>query len=1364
MAAAILATSVSELPALEEFMLEDNPDLVLAAAIKSRPQNLVSKTGYVSLQLVEPPISLAAYVDSGASYNFIDSMLVETLKGQGIDLTRFKVPMRASTMSKDIRCTDVVQFLFNIPRNEHTQDVPTNVPIASYITPLGKTFGVLFLLGLSGLRALRAKALWGEGTRPEGIYMGSVDGVHHKVSPTPPQVGRYRWNQMTQSVEIHEEPEVQPTVAPTRIKILPRPDPTESTPEDTVTEDTDSDFEVPPFLEFMRGEAKTREGKAYQDLLNTAFFDWADGDVVDVFSIARTHTRDDVRGRRIQGKDGIHKLKKTGEERERYWTLLEKFTRQWGWHLGESRRKKGLSFSRVDGQQPNQFMDWYTQPEQGPLAKSPQATLVRVATSLVSSGVTHLAKQLLDRYFTSKYYRGLLQEPDQEVEFLKRNFAQVFTRTALKTLAAQVLILTNPASEQLVTEVRDGTPFYIERSEWADPTYQATFRAVMKDSVEVFSCVLDYVTKRLKDKGVTVETALYEGLHLQFEEHRILQAALSATRGLQVELASDFDDVEDPDHKRVLVRLPNVIQRVRLALPKIRPALKRQTCFLFSLYQPLGLAYKAGFKVRRKMYWSLAQFLLNYTDDALPDVVEGALAKYCVPVTSERENALKSAMFSQIRENADLGEKLLATGELRLGHTRWQTPSTPAQDVLTTGLLLQNRANEHARKWKGSNLLGTLWEQVRTDWKISWDEINESQEMSPEEHTEEPKKRPAKRKAKRQKIRGRLLRPARTPGAETEYTFRELSIRKSGVPGAGLGLFWDGTGAKGVQIPCIGKLIERLEYSKLTGTKRKRVLQISQPSRETVYVSASGVPVALNAWAFANEHPQGQNNCIFKGTCLVIAKDVRRGQELFVSYGEGFIRDYHVEDEPEGLHQEFRENYVAAEGTRKAWLRWQQEAKEAMQRRKNKAVKKKSQKRKSGSNLMAKSSRSAAEEEREERQTRRSHRLRGRTAGGADKRRVAGVVRGAEEEDPPSGKEPKAEEPPELISSSPDTSECDEDYGTDAEDDDESHGGEQHKTWNPGGSEDCNVVIEDAEDSDDEPVIDIPDAPDWLKELTDWEHGLPAEVEQQDPEVAPVLRQPPVAAVTVDPLRVRVAEDKMLAAGAHTFVLCQREGTLTPWAAQATAAHPKPTARWLKGSEWLHAAVRVPSQIIKEKSGTFKLKVTNPTERPVKLSAGFAMGMVESLNDMEVRYVGRKRLDELFERENEARDKARKKRLQEQRDGVVPDLSDPPEQTEAQKLEEALFAQVPPPAHVAGVVEYPEPKAIPEETALLQKKIPGALPTVWGTLGVPCRRNRQMRWRNRLRSILQSSLTQCEVMRRKSITSGVISIQGTISR
>jgi hypothetical protein len=176
---------------------------------------------------------------------------------------------------------------------------------------------------------------------------------------------------------------------------------------------------------------------------------------------------------------------------------------------------------------------------------------------------------------------------------------------------------------------------------------------------------------------------------------------------------------------------------------------------------------------------------------------------------------------------------------------------------------------------------------------------------------------------------------------------------------------------------------------------------------------------------------------------------------------------------------------------------------------------------------------------------------------------------------------------------------------------------------------------------------------------------------------------------------LRTDKDVLLEPGCLQYIWCRRTGGRKFWKVQRDRTHQNPMASWGLRPNTGHERCRVPYQLLAERDQKIRIEISNPTSEAVLLLAGSLVGEVEDLRYMEYHEVGKGRLEELRRNEDIAREEARKRKLREARDGVVPDLTVPP--VEPPTLSEALFG--PGPEQITGLQA--------EKDVLV--KIPGSL-------------------------------------------------------
>jgi hypothetical protein len=177
---------------------------------------------------------------------------------------------------------------------------------------------------------------------------------------------------------------------------------------------------------------------------------------------------------------------------------------------------------------------------------------------------------------------------------------------------------------------------------------------------------------------------------------------------------------------------------------------------------------------------------------------------------------------------------------------------------------------------------------------------------------------------------------------------------------------------------------------------------------------------------------------------------------------------------------------------------------------------------------------------------------------------------------------------------------------------------------------------------------------------------------QPDPEEQETMPRIKLGGLTV--LRdhgLVTSQDIVLEPNSIHYVSCHRTGGRSFWKAQRDRSHRNPTPSWGVSAATRHVACRVPSQLVSESGRKIRIELSNPTEEAVVLLAGSMVAEVEDLRDIEYHEVGKQRLEALAAAEEEARAVARRNKLRRQRDGWVPDLSDPV--LNKPTLEEAMF-------------------------------------------------------------------------------------------
>lgn len=135
---------------------------------------------------------------------------------------------------------------------------------------------------------------------------------------------------------------------------------------------------------------------------------------------------------------------------------------------------------------------------------------------------------------------------------------------------------------------------------------------------------------------------------------------------------------------------------------------------------------------------------------------------------------------------------------------------------------------------------------------------------------------------------------------ENVFWWPELRVAESGIAGAGLGVFATRNLPRGLCIPVVGRRVSAAEARELIETERAQYL-FQAPGqfldgrvadgRGADGRGAGGLEIAL----LANEPPpRTKANCAFGNYTLQLRRPVAEGEELFVHYGNGYHRDYHV--------------------------------------------------------------------------------------------------------------------------------------------------------------------------------------------------------------------------------------------------------------------------------------------------------------------------------------------------------------------------------------------------------------------------------------------------------------------------------------
>jgi hypothetical protein len=111
--------------------------------------------------------------------------------------------------------------------------------------------------------------------------------------------------------------------------------------------------------------------------------------------------------------------------------------------------------------------------------------------------------------------------------------------------------------------------------------------------------------------------------------------------------------------------------------------------------------------------------------------------------------------------------------------------------------------------------------------------------------------------------------------------------------GSGVRSFQDCRRLKaGLQIPVVGQKKDGLSTAPLVSGHR--IVRVNQGSRGKILIDGKPGSHNLTLWAYCNESPSGKPNCMFKGSYLVLMKNVKKGEELTVYYGPDYPRKYEV--------------------------------------------------------------------------------------------------------------------------------------------------------------------------------------------------------------------------------------------------------------------------------------------------------------------------------------------------------------------------------------------------------------------------------------------------------------------------------------
>jgi hypothetical protein len=311
------------------------------------------------------------------------------------------------------------------------------------------------------------------------------------------------------------------------VRILPprHPSGPPAPPADSEEEEGDEEG-LPSFTAFMRGEEVTRTGATLDQLMTMGADRWKKGDFLDIFSLPESKTSEPALA--IKGKSGVAQLPKDGEARRNFIRLITSWLGLWGWTTSKVGKKKTTYVVKSGNGDSSTFRRWLTRSRGESLMDSARQELVRIVASLIGARVTYLAKQIIDRFYTSLYLRHMLSA-EEEVTFSEKHFRGMLTPTARKAFAARVLILTNPRIQDLLTGVTsEGEIYVLSSGTWADPLHHAPFRADLREGEEptAFKNLAAYLEAREPNTGRYSEPAVYEGLAAQYREHRLLQYAI----------------------------------------------------------------------------------------------------------------------------------------------------------------------------------------------------------------------------------------------------------------------------------------------------------------------------------------------------------------------------------------------------------------------------------------------------------------------------------------------------------------------------------------------------------------------------------------------------------------------------------------------------------------------------------------------------------------------------------------------------------------------------------------------------------------------------------------------------------------------
>lgn len=126
------------------------------------------------------------------------------------------------------------------------------------------------------------------------------------------------------------------------------------------------------------------------------------------------------------------------------------------------------------------------------------------------------------------------------------------------------------------------------------------------------------------------------------------------------------------------------------------------------------------------------------------------------------------------------------------------------------------------------------------------------------------------------------MRKAKQPLHVLSYPWPELKVRES--PLGGRGVFAAQDLAVGVAIPLNGPVVTEELDEPLSR-------YVVQRGRERVLLD----PQDLHCVAgLINEPTLGRPNCVIRGAFMVLGQPVKKDEELTVSYGPSYVRDYPV--------------------------------------------------------------------------------------------------------------------------------------------------------------------------------------------------------------------------------------------------------------------------------------------------------------------------------------------------------------------------------------------------------------------------------------------------------------------------------------